>query len=157
MLSEAVSTKPAPSKPMTIVMIEDDEGHARLIEKNMRRAGVESDLILFTTGAAGISYFQAALKPASARPPSGLVLLLDLNLPDMNGIDILSSLKQGEATRHIPIVILTTADDRAEIAHCYEVGCNVYVKKPVSYDAFANTIRQLALFFSIMQIPAMGQ
>lgn len=157
MLSEAVSTKPAPSKPMTIVMIEDDEGHARLIEKNMRRAGVESDLISFTTGAEGVSYLQSVMKPTAGARSSSLVLLLDLNLPDMSGIDILFRLKQGEGTRHIPIVVLTTADDQAEISRCYELGCNVYVTKPVSYDAFANTIRQLGLFFSIMQIPTVSR
>jgi len=156
MSPEIAASQSGPSKAMTIVMIEDDEGHARLIEKNIRRAGVGSDLVAFTTGAEGVSYLLAATEPTRGTPATNVLLLLDLNLPDMNGIDILSRLKQGERTRRIPVVILTTTDDRDEIARCYELGCNAYVTKPVAYDAFSHSIHQLALFFSIMQIPDMS-
>jgi CheY-like chemotaxis protein len=138
---------------VTIVMIEDDEGHARLIEKNIRRAGVNNDIATFTTGADGLDYLLSRSEAQSA----GMLLLLDLNLPDMSGIDILSRLKLEERTRRIPVVVLTTTDDREEITRCYDLGCNVYVTKPVAFDAFAHAIRQLGLFFSIIQIPDVVQ
>jgi PAS domain S-box-containing protein len=75
-----------------------------------------------------------------------LLLLLDLNLPDMSGVHIMKPIKASAPLRRIPIVILTTADDKAEVERCHDLDCNVYVTKPVSYEAFANAIRQLGLF-----------
>jgi CheY-like chemotaxis protein len=82
-----------------------------------------------------------------------LLILLDLNLPDMSGTDILDQIKSNPHTRRMPVVILTTTDDEREIQRCYDLGANVYITKPVDYDNFANAIRQLGLFFSVMQIP----
>jgi DNA-binding response OmpR family regulator len=88
---------------------------------------------------------------ASAR--RHLLVLLDLNLPDMTGVDILAKVKANRHTRRSPVVILTTTDDQREIQRCYDLGANVYITKPVNYESFANAIRQLGLFFSVMQIP----
>ena len=88
--------------------------------------------------------------PATGRQ---VLVLLDLNLPDMTGIDILEKLKSDPRTKRAPVVVLTTTDDNREIQRCYDLGANVYITKPVNYDSFANAIRQLGLFFSVMQIP----
>jgi CheY-like chemotaxis protein len=82
-----------------------------------------------------------------------LLVLLDLNLPDMTGVDILEKVKGNEHTKRSPVVVLTTTDDQREIQRCYDLGANVYITKPVDYDGFANAIRQLGLFFSVMQVP----
>jgi CheY-like chemotaxis protein len=84
-----------------------------------------------------------------------MLVLLDLNLPDMAGTDVLSALKGDPHTRRIPIVVLTTTDDQREIQKCYDLGANVYVTKPVDYEAFSNAIVQLGLVLYIMKIPAM--
>ncbi len=117
------------ANPVTIVMIEDDEGHARLIERNIRRAGVTNDIV------------------------QALLILLDLNLPDMSGVDILQTIKSNAHLRRSPVVVLTTTDDEGEIQRCYDLGANVYITKPVNYDSFANAIRQLGLFVAVMQVP----
>ena len=82
-----------------------------------------------------------------------LLILLDLNLPDMTGIDILQRVKENKYLKATPVVVLTTTDDSQEIKRCYELGCNVYITKPVNYESFANAIRQLGLFFSVIQVP----
>ena len=82
-----------------------------------------------------------------------LLILLDLNLPDMTGVDILEKVKSNEHIKCVPVVVLTTTDDQREIQRCYDLGANVYITKPVNYDGFANAIRQLGLFFSVIQIP----
>jgi CheY-like chemotaxis protein len=141
------------AKPVKIVMIEDDEGHARLIEKNIRRAGVSNEIIPFTNGTDALGFLfgsDGAGKLVSGRQ---LLVLLDLNLPDMTGIDILEKIKSDPATRRLPVVVLTTTDDAREIQRCYDLGANVYITKPVDYDGFANAIRQLGLFFTVMQVP----
>ena len=139
-------------KTVGIVMIEDDEGHARLIEKNIRRAGILNDIRHFTDGTTALDFlFNAADGPAKSGPA---MILLDLNLPDMSGTDILARIKaEGSPLKRTPVVVLTTTDDKVEIERCYDLGCNVYITKPVNYESFAQAIRQLGLFLSVIQVP----
>lgn len=140
-------------KPVTIVMIEDDEGHARLIEKNIRRAGVNNEIMAFADGSSALDYLLGADGSGLVSARRQLLVLLDLNLPDMTGIDVLSKIKGNMHLKRSPVVVLTTTDDSREIQHCYDLGANVYITKPVNYEGFSNAIRQLGLFFSIIQVP----
>jgi DNA-binding response OmpR family regulator len=139
--------------PVTIIMIEDDEGHARLIERNIRRSGVNNEIIPFTNGTDAMKYLFGADGSGLDHKGNALLILLDLNLPDTTGIDILKQVKENKYLKSAPVVILTTTDDSQEIKRCYELGCNVYITKPVNYESFANAIRQLGLFFSVIQVP----
>jgi len=134
-------------------MVEDDEGHARLIERNIRRSGVNNEIVPFTNGTDAIRFLFGADGDGLAHKGEALLILLDLNLPDMTGIDILKRVKQNPYLKTAPVVVLTTTDDAVEIKRCYELGCNVYITKPVNYENFANAIRQLGLFFSVIQVP----
>ena len=139
------------SRHVTIVMIEDDEGHARLIELNIRRAGISNDIRHFLDGTSALNYlFQTREGPFLDGPA---LVLLDLNLPDMSGIDILTRIKADATLKRTPVVVLTTTDDKAEIQRCYDLGCNVYITKPVNYEGFSDAIRQLGLFLSVIQVP----
>jgi CheY-like chemotaxis protein len=140
--------------PVEIVMIEDDEGHARLIEKNIRRAGVNNRITPFANGTEACAYLFGADGSGVASKNKPMLVLLDLNLPDMTGVDILKRIKTNDHIKRVPVVVLTTTDDAVEIQRCYDLGCNVYITKPVNYDNFANAIRQLGLFFSVIQVPA---
>ncbi len=141
------------AKAVTIVMVEDDEGHARLIEKNIRRAGVNNEIVPFTNGTEALEYIFGPDGTGAVSGSRSLLVLLDLNLPDMTGIDILERVKNNHHTKLTPVVVLTTTDDAREIQRCYDLGANVYITKPVDYESFANAIRQLGLFFSVMQVP----
>jgi CheY-like chemotaxis protein len=134
-------------------MIEDDEGHARLIEKNIRRAGVGNEIIPFVNGTDALNYLLGDDQSGAASAKRQQLILLDLNLPDMTGIEILQKLKSNKHTKRSPIVVLTTTDDAREIQRCYDLGANVYITKPVNYEGFANAIRQLGLFVAVMQVP----
>lgn len=135
-----------------IVMIEDDEGHARLIEKNIRRAGISNDIRHFTDGTSALEYLFN--DPAGPTHNGPALVLLDLNLPDMSGTSILEKIKGNEKLHRTPVVVLTTTDDKVEIQRCYDLGCNVYITKPVNYESFADAIRQLGLFLSVIQVPS---
>jgi len=139
--------------PVTIIMIEDDEGHARLIERNIRRSGVNNEIVPFTNGTDAVKYLFGDDSSGVVQKGRALLILLDLNLPDMTGIEILRMVKENKFLKSAPVVILTTTDDSQEIKRCYELGCNVYITKPVNYESFANAIRQLGLFFSVIQVP----
>jgi DNA-binding response OmpR family regulator len=135
--------------PVKIIMIEDDLGHAKLIEKNIRRANINNEIKHFTDGSSAFGY----LFSDEVRANGPLLLLLDLNLPDVQGTEILSRVKADEHLKRMPVVILTTTDDKIEIERCYDLGCNVYITKPVDYESFAGAIRQLGLFLSVIQVP----
>jgi len=142
-----------PNAPVTIIMIEDDEGHARLIERNIRRSGVNNEIIAFSNGTDAMKYLFGDDGSGVRHKGRAMLILLDLNLPDMTGIEILRQIKDNKYLKATPVVVLTTTDDSHEIKRCYELGCNVYITKPVNYESFANAIRQLGLFFSVIQVP----
>lgn len=144
----------AAGEPVVIVMIEDDEGHARLIERNIRRAGVNNEIVSFQSGTEALNHLFGPDGSGTVSAGKSLLVLLDLNLPDMTGVDILAKVKENPHLKRSPVVVLTTTDDQREIQRCYDLGANVYITKPVDYEAFANAIRQLGLFFSVMQVPA---
>lgn len=138
---------------VTILLVEDDSGHARLIEKNLRRANLSNDLIVASDGALALDFVFRQGVYADRDRTEALLILLDLNLPVLDGYQVLERLKSDDTTKKIPIVILTTTDDPREVARCYELGCNVYVTKPVEYTEFSEAIRQLGLFLAVATIP----
>ena len=142
------------AKPVSIVMVEDDEGHARLIERNIRRAGVNNEIVAFRDGTSALAYLMGADGTGEENSARSLLILLDLNLPDMTGVDILAKVKSNTHLKRSPVIVLTTTDDQREIKRCYDLGANVYITKPVNYESFANAIQQLGLFLSVMQVPA---
>ena len=106
----------------------------------------------FMNGTAALKFLYEHEQGPALNGPA--LVLLDLNLPDMSGTDILVKLKgENSPLKRTPVVVLTTTDDSHEIKRCYELGCNVYITKPVNYESFANAIRQLGLFFSVIQVP----
>ncbi len=139
-----------------ILLVEDDPGHARLIEKNLRRAGVSNDIINLGDGQKAVDYLFHKGEFRDVRDSAPILILLDLNMPLLDGFQVLQRIKANDRTRQIPVVILTTTDNPQEIARCYDLGCNVYVTKPVEYDQFSTAIRNLGLFISIVQIPHMN-
>jgi CheY-like chemotaxis protein len=141
------------TEPVTIAMVEDDEGHARLIEKNLRRSGLHNEIVPLADGASAITFLFGSDGSGLVNKGRPLLVVLDLNLPDMSGIDVLKRIKENEHLKVIPVVVLTTTDDKSEIQRCYDLGCNVYITKPVDYQKFANAIQQLGLFMYVMQVP----
>lgn len=136
--------------PVTILLIEDDPGHARLIERNLRRGHVANEIRRLSDGQAAVDY----LFGEGLEHPLPLLILLDLNLPGLSGFQVLERLKAERRTKHIPVIILTTTDNPQDIERCYALGCNVYITKPVAYAQFSEAIRQLGLFLSVVKVPS---
>lgn len=138
---------------VTIILVEDDPGHARLIEKNLRRSNITNELVVLKDGQQAVDYLFGEGEYAGRKHPPLLLVLLDLNLPGLDGYQVLERMKEDERTRRIPVVILTTTDDAREVARCYELGCNVYITKPVEYGQFSEAIRKLGLFLAVVTVP----
>jgi CheY-like chemotaxis protein len=140
-------------QPVTILLVEDDTGHALLIEKNLRRAGIANSIITLDDGQKAVNFLLKQGEYSGDDHPAPLLILLDLNLPVLNGYQVIKIIKHDDRTKQIPIVVLTTTDNPHEVSRCYELGCNVYVTKPVEYEQFSNAIRTLGLFLSVVKVP----
>jgi CheY-like chemotaxis protein len=143
-----------------IILIEDDDGHATLVERNLRRAGLTNGFMRFADGQEALDYFFGAPLAggtATSRPPrddlANSVVLLDLKMPRVDGFEVLRRLKETPATAALPVIVLTTTDDPREIGRCYDLGCNVYISKPVEYDAFIEAVRRLGFFLQVVKLP----
>src|SRR4051812_22646460 len=126
----------ASSENVLILLIEDDPGHARLVEKNLRRSNVLNKIVVLKDGQEAIDFFFVNEDYLRLEVP--LLVVLDLNLPVLDGYQVLKRLKNDKRTKHIPVFILTTADDAREIDRCYDVGCNLCITKPVDYVQFSD-------------------
>jgi CheY-like chemotaxis protein len=136
-----------------ILLVEDDPGHARLIEKNLRRSNITNEIITVSDGQQALDCLFGEGEYVGKERPAPLLVLLDLNLPVLDGYQVLERMKADERTKHIPVVILTTTDDAREVTRCYELGCNVYITKPVDYEQFCEAICKLGLFLSVVTVP----
>jgi CheY-like chemotaxis protein len=139
---------------VTILLVEDDPGHARLVEKNLRRSSIMNAIVTVSDGQSAIDYLFGEGQYATNKVALPMLVLLDLNLPVLDGYQVLQRIKADERTRQIPVVVLTTTDDQREVAKCYELGCNIYITKPVEYDQFSEAIRKLGLFLTVVTVPA---
>ena len=113
-----------------------------------------NEIVGFENGTKAVEFLFGPDGSGQVNRGNALLIMLDLNLPDMSGVDILKRVKENEHLKRTPVVVLTTTDDEREIKRCYDLGANVYITKPVNYESFANAIRQLGLFFSVIQVPA---
>jgi CheY-like chemotaxis protein len=138
---------------VSILIVEDDPGHARLIEKNLKRAKISNAIETVNNGQEALDYLFGEGTYVGHVRPSPLLVLLDLNMPVLDGYQVLERMKEDDRTRQIPVVVLTTTDDAREVSRCYELGCNVYVTKPVDYDKFSEAVQKLGLFLSIVNVP----
>ena len=145
-----------PERMVTILVVEDDPGHARLIERNLRYSNIANEIVKLGDGQEALDYLFGEGKYEGVVPSAPLLVLLDLNLPVLNGFQVLERLRADERTKHIPVIMVTSSDDTQDVARCYELGCNVFLTKPVvDYEQFSEAIRKLGLFLSVVTVPEM--
>ena len=137
------------SKAPKILIVDDDEGHAILIRENLEAAGLTNRIEHFRDGQAVLDYFFKGTHPR----PETYLILLDIRMPKVDGIEVLRRLKADPELRKLPVIMLTTTDDTREVERCHQLGCSVYIQKPVDYERFADAIRRLGLFVPLMLVP----
>jgi CheY-like chemotaxis protein len=138
---------------LVIVLAEDDDGHAQLIQRNLKRAGVLNEIVRVRDGQEALDYVRRQGAFAD-RPTNGpLLLLLDINMPKVDGIGVLQAIKADPKISPMPVIMLTTTDDPREVERCYQFGCSVYITKPVQYQDFVDALTRLGMFLEIIKIP----
>jgi CheY-like chemotaxis protein len=143
-------------QPVTILLAEDDDGHAQLVQRNLERAGLLNGFLRVRDGQELLDCLNSRGESHQQTLGEALVILLDINMPRIDGVEALRQIKANPQTHRTPVIMLTTTDDPREIDRCYELGCNVYITKPVEYDGFIDAIRRLGLFLQIVQRPRNG-
>jgi CheY-like chemotaxis protein len=135
-----------------ILIVDDDEGHVELIRRNLRRIGIGNPLVVLHEGARALDYvFRRG--EFSAREGADPLLLLDINMPgSVNGVEVLRQIKSNPLTRKTPIIMLSTTTDAREVALCYDLGCSVYITKPVDPIQFIEAIKRLGLFLQVIRL-----
>ena len=141
------------AEPIMIVLVEDDDGHANLVERNLKRAGVSNGIHRLKDGQEALDFIHGVGAFAGRNWSKPMLLLLDIKMPRVDGVEVLRQLKSDSQTALVPVIMLTTTDDPREIQRCYELGCSVYITKPVDYQAFVEAINRLGLFLQVVRIP----
>jgi len=141
------------TQEVVIIIAEDDAGHARLIEKNLARVGLHNPSQRFENGQEVLDFLFCRGPGPHRRVDTAYLLLLDIRMPKVDGVEVLRQIKEDPALRKLPVIMLTTTDDPREIQRCHFLGCNSYIVKPVDYDKFGEAIKQLGMFVSLVRVP----
>lgn len=142
----------AGSRPAVILLVEDNEGDVELTREAFRRAQLALDMYHVENGELCMQFLRREGEYADMPEPD--LVLLDLNLPVMDGREVLAEMVADERLQHIPVVVLTTADEHAEIVKLYKMRVSSYIKKPVDFEQFLRVIRDLGHYwFTVVVLP----
>lgn len=141
------------TRDVVILIADDDAGHARLIDKNLRRAGLSNPIVRFDDGQQILDFLFQRGEGQKRSADTPYLLLLDIRMPKVDGVEVLRQIKADSELRKIPVSMLTTTDDPREVERCHTLGCNNYIVKPVDYEKFSQAINNLGLFISLVQVP----
>ena len=140
-------------KPIEILLVEDNPGDVRLTIEALKEAKVINHLTVLKDGVEALAFLRRQA-PYSAAPRPHLILL-DLNLPRMDGREVLAAIKADDSVKHIPVVVLTTSQDEQDVLKSYNLHANCYISKPVDLDQFVRVVRSIEDFWlGIVVLPA---
>lgn len=144
--------KAAIEAPIEILLVEDNPGDVRLTQEVLREGRIRNVLNVVSDGVEALDFLYRRGAYADSRPQD--LILLDLNLPKMNGREVLAEIKQDPELRKIPVVVLTTSSAEADVLSAYDLHANCYITKPVDLDQFVNVVRSIEDFWlAIVRLP----
>lgn len=139
-------------QPIEILLVEDNAGDARLTQEVLKDSKIKNNLHIVTDGVEAMGFLHQDGVYAGAPRPD--IILLDLNLPRMDGREVLREIKKDDVLRRIPVVIMTTSDDEHDILAAYDLYANCYITKPVDFQRFIDIVKTIENFwFSIVRLP----
>ena len=137
------------NKDAVILIAEDDPGHVELVKRNLWRSCVDNNILPFKDGQAILDFLFKRDDKAQRDEKAFYLLLLDIRMPKVDGLEVLRQIKEDEELRKIPVIILTTTDEASEVNRFYEMGCSFYMIKPADYTKFMEAVENLGTFLSL--------
>lgn len=138
-------------KNKTILLIEDNPDDAELTLRAFKKNNIMNEIIVKSDGAEALDFLFGKDGIADNKKNElPLLILLDLKLPKIDGIEVLKKLKKDERTKPIPVVILTSSKEPADLLSCYKLGCNSYIRKPIDFTLLTEIVRQHGFYWLIM-------
>ncbi len=139
-------------RPIVILLVEDNAGDVRLTREAFREGKVGNELAVATDGVEALAFLRR--EPPHANAPRPDLILLDLNIPKMDGRQVLAEIKSDPSLRRIPVVILTTSKAEEDVARSYDLHANCYITKPVDFDKFLAVVRSIDDFWlTVVDLP----
>ena len=136
--------------PVKILLVEDNPDHAELVIKGLRSNNVANSLVHVEDGEAALDYmFRRGKYSDPSTSPRADLVLLDLRIPRVDGLEVLKALKSNEETRRIPVVVLTTSEAEIDVAKAYDYHANSYMVKPVSFEHFMELMKNLGCYWVV--------
>ncbi len=142
---------------VNIILAEDDEGHASLIMKNLKRAGFKNNILHFKDGQEVLDFLFMRGEGPNRIFGKSYLLLLDIRMPKVDGVEVLRQIKKDPELCKMPVIMVTTTDDPREVDHCHKLGCSIYVTKPVDYEKFVDAVKKLGLFLTVIKVPQIDE
>ena len=142
---------------VVILTAEDDDGHFLLIKKNLRREGISNEIIRFSNGLELWDFLNRQGEGPVRKENKSYLLLLDIRMPKIDGIEVLRRIKVDPLLKKIPVIMITTTGNPEDVDLCHNLGCSMYVVKPVEYESFVEAIRKVGMFLSIVEMPQIRQ
>lgn len=139
-----------------ILLVEDSENDIELTLEALSEFNLANEVVVVRDGAEALDYLFSRNQFASRPAGVPVVVLLDLKLPKVTGVEVLRQIKSEPLMKVIPVVIVTSSREEPDLRRCYELGCNAYVVKPVDFRQFADAIKKLGCFWAILNEPAPG-
>ncbi len=136
-----------------ILLVEDNADDEALTIRAFNKNGIQNPLVVARDGQAALDYLFATGPHAGGNPVKPVLILLDLKLPKLNGIEVLRQIRSNEATRLIPTVVLTTSKEEDDLTNSYRLGANSYIRKPVDFMAFIDVVKQVGMYWLMLNEP----
>ncbi|MEE9544450.1 MAG: response regulator [Rhodospirillales bacterium] len=136
-----------------ILIVEDNPDDEALLLRALKKFNVKNDINVVRDGAEALDYLFKTGSYADRKGGNPAVVLLDLKLPKIDGLEVLRRLREDQRTRHQPVVILTSSDEQEDMVRGYELGANSYVRKPVGFEEFSEAVSQLGLYWALLNEP----
>ena len=141
------------NKDVQILIAEDNEGHFSLIKKNLCRTGIQNKIVHFADGQETLDFLLRESKGPEKNIDQKYILFLDIRMPKVDGLEVLKKIKTTPGLKKLPVVMLTTSSSTRDIDLCYELGCSIYIVKPIEYENFSDALRKVGFFLSVIEAP----
>ncbi len=136
-----------------ILLVEDNPDDVALTLRALKKNNIANPVVVAQDGVEALEYLFATGKYAAEAPARPQIVLLDLRMPRLGGLEVLQKLRADERTRRLPVVVLTSSKEEADLARSYDLGANSYIRKPVDFQQFSEAVGQLGLYWLVLNEP----